>query len=203
MRKILLSICMLCLSFAQAATYQVKAGDTLSSIARTHNVSVENLVGLNNLSSSTLKIGQKLNLGGSKTASSKAQNTQAIQRSTSSNKVRTIAASWSGVRYVYGGVSRGGVDCSGFTMNVLAQMGVRLPHSSAGQFRYGTPVAKSNLREGDLLFFATGGGGISHVGLYLGGGQFIHASNPRTGVIYSSLAEPYYRSTYVGARRVL
>ncbi|GEM49877.1 peptidase [Deinococcus cellulosilyticus NBRC 106333 = KACC 11606] len=189
---------------AQAAgTYTVKSGDTLSSISRTTKVSIESLVKLNGLSSSTLKIGQKLKLGAKSAAATAPKAPVKTQVSTRNSQVRVIAASWRGVPYVYGGVSKRGIDCSGFTMAVMKQMGVNLPHSSAGQYNYGSPVSKANLLEGDLVFFATGGRGISHVGLYLGDGQFIHASTPRTGVIVSNINEAYYRSTYVGARRVL
>ncbi|GGJ58125.1 C40 family peptidase [Deinococcus roseus] len=203
MRKVLLFIFLCCLSVAQAASYTVKSGDTLSSISRKTKVSIDTLVKLNKLSSSTLAIGQKLQLGGSSTSKAPAATPAKSQTAQRSSQVRVIAASWRGVPYVYGGVSRRGIDCSGFTMTVMKQMGVNLPHSSAAQYNYGTPVSKANLMEGDLVFFAAGGRGISHVGMYLGNGQFIHASTPRTGVIVSSIGEAYYRSTYVGARRVL
>lgn len=203
MRKTLISLFLLCLGMAQAAgVYTVKSGDTLSSISKKTNVSIETLVKLNNLSSSTLSIGQKIKLGNASTGSTQSKS-QTAQKPAGNSKVKVIAASWRGAPYVYGGVSRRGVDCSGFTMQVMREMGVSLPHSSAGQFRYGTPVAKSSLREGDLVFFNTTGRGISHVGVYLGSGQFIHASTPRTGVIVSNINEAYYRNTYVGARRVL
>ena len=205
MRKVLLFVFLLCLSMAQAATgsYTVKSGDTLSSISRKTQVSIETLVKLNNLSSSTLKIGQQLKLGAKSNISTTTKAPAKPQVSTRTSQVRVIAAGWRGVPYVYGGMSKRGIDCSGFTMMVMKQVGINLPHSSAGQYNYGTPVSKANLMEGDLVFFATGGRGISHVGLYLGGGQFIHASTPRTGVIVSNINEAYYRSTYVGARRVL
>lgn len=106
-----------------------------------------------------------------------------------------------GVSYVYGGASSKGFDCSGFTMYVMKSMGVSLPHGATAQFGYGDPVDKANLKEGDLLFFKTTPAPIGHVGIYIGNGQFIHASSAKTGVIISNLKT--YGGKYVGARRIL
>lgn len=107
-----------------------------------------------------------------------------------------------GARYRYGGSSRGGFDCSGFTRYVYSRHGVSLPHNSAAQFSKGTPVKKSDLVKGDLVFFSRGSLRVGHVGVYVGDGKFVHASNPRGGVKVSALSESYYSSRYVGARRV-
>lgn len=119
----------------------------------------------------------------------------------SSSAVRT-AMNHLGDRYRYGGSSRGGFDCSGFTRYVYAKHGVVLPHNSAAQFQKGTPVGKGELQPGDLVFFSRGGRRIGHVGVYVGGGKFVHASNPRGGVRVDSLTTGTYARTYVGARRV-
>jgi len=119
----------------------------------------------------------------------------------SSPAVRT-AMNHLGDRYRYGGSSRGGFDCSGFTRYVYAKHGVVLPHNSAAQFQKGTPVGKGELQPGDLVFFSRGGRRIGHVGVYVGGGKFVHASNPRGGVRVDSLTTGTYARTYVGARRV-
>jgi cell wall-associated NlpC family hydrolase len=101
-----------------------------------------------------------------------------------------------GTPYVWGGASPSGFDCSGFTMYVYAQVGVSLPHSAAGQYAMGSPVARSELAPGDLVFF----NGLGHVGLYIGGNQMIHS--PHTGdVVKISSLTGWYASTYVGARR--
>jgi cell wall-associated NlpC family hydrolase len=102
-----------------------------------------------------------------------------------------------GTPYVWGGASPGGFDCSGLVMYVYAQVGVSLPHSSYAQYGYGSPVARSDLQPGDLVFFD----GLGHVGIYVGGGSFIHA--PHTGdVVKISSLSGWYASTYVGARRL-
>lgn len=107
-----------------------------------------------------------------------------------------------GVRYRYGGTSRSGFDCSGFTRYVYSQYGISLPHSSAAQYSHGKAVARNELKEGDLVFFRTTRRGISHVGIYIGGGKFVHASNRIRGVVVDSLGSAYYSARYVGARRL-
>jgi peptidoglycan DL-endopeptidase CwlO len=108
-----------------------------------------------------------------------------------------IAMSYLGTPYVYGGASPSGFDCSGFIMYVFAQVGVSLPHNAAAQYGYGTPVDRSQLQPGDLVFF----NGLGHAGIYVGGGSFIHS--PHTGdVVKISSMTGWYASTYVGARRL-
>ena len=119
----------------------------------------------------------------------------------SSDVVRTAYA-YRGTRYRYGGVSRGGFDCSGFTRHVYAKHGVRLPHSSRAQAAVGRPVSRDQLQEGDLVFFHTTRRGISHVGIYIGNGKFIHASSSGRGVRVDSLRDGYYSRKLVRAKRV-
>ena len=109
-----------------------------------------------------------------------------------------IAMQYLGTPYVYGGASPSGFDCSGFVMYVFNQIGVSLPHNAAAQYGYGMPVSRDQLQPGDLVFF----NGLGHVGIYIGGGQFIHA--PHTGdVVKISSLGGYYASNFVGARRIL
>jgi len=108
-----------------------------------------------------------------------------------------FAMSFLGTPYVWGGASPSGFDCSGFTMYVYAHFGVSLPHNAAAQFGYGSPVPRGDLQPGDLVFFD----GLGHVGIYVGGGSFIHS--PHTGdVVKVSSLSGWYASTYVGARRL-
>ncbi len=107
-----------------------------------------------------------------------------------------------GVRYRYGGTGVAGMDCSGFVSRVFADaLDIKLPRSSAAQAKVGAAVSKANLQFGDLVFFKIRRNRISHVGIYVGDGNFVHAST-KLGVIVSSLSEPYYKRTYATARRI-
>ena len=110
------------------------------------------------------------------------------------SEVINIAKRYLGAPYRWGASGPNAFDCSGFTMFVYKQVGVSLPHSSRAQIGYGERVSRANLQPGDLVFF---GSPIHHVGIYAGGGQYIHA--PRTGdvVKYSSIG----RGDYAGATR--
>lgn len=127
-----------------------------------------------------------------------------VSPSASASDIVSVAQQYLGVPYVYGGSSPSGFDCSGFTMYVFAQVGISLPHGATSQLSYGTEVSRSNLQPGDLVFFQDYGAVASHVGIYIGGDQFIHASsssgNSRC-VTTSSLSESYYASHYLTARR--
>jgi cell wall-associated NlpC family hydrolase len=115
------------------------------------------------------------------------------------SNVVAIAEQYLGYPYRWGGASPStGFDCSGLVMYVFSKVGVSLPHSSYAQYGYGSPVpSMSQLQPGDLVFFD----GLGHVGIYVGGGSFIHA--PHTGdVVKISSLTGWYASTYVGARRI-
>lgn len=115
-----------------------------------------------------------------------------------------VASRYAGTPYVWGGESRYGFDCSGFIIRVMRDLGYKaLPHSAAEQFKYGTPIAQSLLKPGDIVFFAnTYKPGISHVGIYVGKRRFIHAASTRQGTIVSSLDASPYKQKYAGARRL-
>jgi cell wall-associated NlpC family hydrolase len=122
-----------------------------------------------------------------------------------SGNVVQAAYAFRGTRYIMGGTSRSGFDCSGFVRYILsATDGVSLPRTATEQYVHGTPISSNQLQPGDLVFFKnTYKHGISHVGIYAGGGQFIHAANAHKGVRMDSLNSRYYQSHYAGARRVL
>jgi len=117
--------------------------------------------------------------------------------STLGGQAVAIAEQYLGVPYVWGGASPSGFDCSGLVMYVYGRLGVSLPHNAAAQYSMGTPVPRDALEPGDLVFFD----GLGHVGIYVGGGSFIHAPHTGTVVQISSLSG-WYSSTYVGARRI-
>ena len=113
--------------------------------------------------------------------------------------VVSIAMQYLGVPYVWGGESPSGFDCSGFVAYVYAQMGVSLPHYTGAQWAVGAPVSSGDLEPGDLVFFD----GLGHVGLYIGGGEFIHSPHTGDVVRIDSLSESWYAATYDGARRIV
>lgn len=106
-----------------------------------------------------------------------------------------------GTPYVFGGTSRYGFDCSGYTQHVFAMMGISIPRMADAQFYAGSRT-KGGVRPGDLVFFQTYEPGPSHVGIYLGHGTFAHASSSH-GVMVSHLSDPYWSSRYLGAKRLL
>lgn len=117
-------------------------------------------------------------------------------------RLRKAAEAYLGVPYRFGGESRWGMDCSGFISTVFAEVyGKKLPRSSQGMFRTGEPVAKADLRPGDLVFFKSMGY-VNHSGIYMGANHFIHSATS-AGVSYSTLDAPYFGTHYAGARRMV
>ena len=137
------------------------------------------------------------------TSSSSTSNTSTTS-SKSGSSVVEYAKQYLGCKYVSGGTSPSGFDCSGFTTYVFKHFGISLSRTSSAQASNGTKVERSNLQAGDILIFNDySNSKVGHVGIYIGGNQFIHAANSQKGVIISSLSESYYSARYVGARRVL
>ncbi len=122
--------------------------------------------------------------------------TSKIARQLTSSALRFL-----GTPYVFGGTSRSGFDCSGYVQHVFAMLGVSLPRTADAQYDAGHRIVGS-MKAGDLVFFHTYEPGVSHVGIYLGHGRFVHASSSH-GVMVSSLSDSYWSARYVGAKRLI
>ena len=113
------------------------------------------------------------------------------------------ALQYKGYPYVYATAGPNSFDCSGFTSYVYAHFGYTLNRSSKDQIKNGVAVSKSELQPADILLFSRDGTRVTHVGLYIGEGKFIHASTSTTGVIISDLNSTYYTTHYFAARRII
>lgn len=188
------------------AVHVVKEGECLYSIALSHGTTVEALMQKNGLTSTVIYPGQTLALPSPANDGTSRPDLPTPSRGAAGQtvkKILSLASSFLGTRYVYGGSGPSGFDCSGFVRYVFQAAGFNLPHDAEEQAAYGTPVDRSSLQPGDLVFFSYyGSPGIDHVGIYTGEDSFIHASS-HGGVKYSSLNQEYYRENYKGARRLL
>ncbi len=171
--------------------YTVKSGDSLSKIGVQFGMTVAQLKSLNNLKSDTIFVGQKLKV--SSTTSAPAQGSF-------SSRMVTNAKSLIGIPYVWGGSTLAGFDCSGFIYYVANQSGMKIGrYSAAGYYDRSYYVDKP--QAGDLVFFEnTYKPGISHIGIYLGGSQFIHADE-KHGIMISNLTSPYYTAHFSSFKR--
>lgn len=198
---------------APVASYVVSPKDTLFRIARDNGISVEDLRRANGLSSADLiRAGQSLFIpapGRGVASPLRASpgpppsSAPVPGRGELARRVVSIALRYLGTPYSWGGTGPGGVDCSGLVYLVYSPYLPHLPRVSYDQWEAGLPVDRSELAPGDLVFFDTDGTGASHVGIYVGGGRFVHPSAAAGRVVVDRLDEPYYASRYLGARRVL
>lgn len=144
--------------------------------------------------------------GGSSSGSSDSYDSGSSYSSSSlGEQLAATAQKYIGCAYVFGGTSPSGFDCSGFAQYIYGLYGVSINRTADMQLYNGYSVSYSDLAPGDLVFFAntyTTDAAASHVGIYIGGGQFVHAANSYSGVKTSYLSEDYYSSRYVGARRI-
>ncbi len=130
--------------------------------------------------------------------------TQDAPATSTGQKVVQQAMKYKGTKYVFGGTTKKGIDCSGFVMRVYHDVkSWQLPRTSAAMYDKSHPIRSSELRPGDLVFFKnTYKRGISHVGIYTGNNKFIHARGKKWGVTVNALSDPYYQLHYAGARRI-
>ncbi len=171
-----------------SSTYTVQSGDTLSHIAVRYDVNVSDIKSWNGLSSNTIYVGQKLSIKGSSGGSE-----------TPSSSVVDIAKKYVGTPYAWGGTSPSGFDCSGFIYYVFNQAGQSIARTNTDGY-YSKSSFVSSPKAGDLVFFEnTYKAGISHMGIYLGNGEFIHASD--SGVTISKLSNTYWNPKFVGYKR--
>lgn len=139
-----------------------------------------------------------------KTTNEKATTSRSSSEGTAQSIIN-FAKKYIGVKYKWGGTTTKGFDCSGFTQYVFKNYGISINRVSSDQAKNGTYIKKENLIPGDLVFFDTNGGKnqINHVGIYIGGGKFIHSSSSHYGVTISSITSGFYANAYMTARRII
>lgn len=185
-------------SSTSSSTYKVKSGDTLSKIGKKYGVSYKTIMSWNNLKSTKLRVGQKLKI--KKTAKKVSSNVSTSSASTKLKKAVSIAKSVQGVRYVFGGASKSGFDCSGLIYYAYKNAGISVYRTSAAGL-YSISSATKSPKVGDLVFFKnTYKSGISHVGLYMGSGKFVSASGSKVQV--SSINSSYWKKHFAGYRHL-
>ena len=182
----------------RGSLYVVQAGDTLSSIASSQGVPLAALEAANpSAEAGALQIGATLVI-----PSAAAVAASVPAPSTFGAELAALAPKYLGVRYVFGGADPAyGFDCSGLVWYLAHILGVDVPRTSSEQYTVGTPIPENELEPGDLVFFNTEGY-ASHVGIYMGDGEFIQAETWGTVTHYTSLSDPYWAERYMGGRRV-
>ncbi|KOS68641.1 hypothetical protein AEA09_08845 [Lysinibacillus contaminans] len=185
-------------SSSNTSTYIVKSGDTLSKIGSKYGISYQTIMKLNNLTSTKISVGQKLIVSGSTT--SKPTVKPDSPNSSVGNTIVSIAKQYKGVKYVFGGSSPSGFDCSGFISYVYNKAGISTSRlSAAGYYNASTPVSTPQI--GDLVFFSnTYKSGVSHVGIYIGGNQMISASGYYVQI--SNIDGAYWEDHFTGYGRL-
>ncbi len=200
-----------------SVAHVVVVGETLWSIARRYGVPVDDLVERNRLADpDALRLGQRLvvsgPLGRAIPAVRAAASAAVVRRPIATSLLPSRGVKWGsallanasrlvGIRYRWGGMSPRGFDCSGFIGYVMRSVGVVVPRTTYAMWAEGRPVARDQLKVGDIVFFQTTRPGPSHAGIYIGNKQFIHSSSGFARVTVTSLDYRYYQPRYFGARR--
>ncbi len=195
-------------------------GTENSIVTKLYEGSVAKIIGINNawfkvtyngetgyISPDYVEIVEYKNTASNAKSSSGSQSAAAATASATGTRrqIADYAATLLGCKYVYGGNTPSGFDCSGYVKYVFNHFGVSLSRTSSSQYANSVHIKKSDLNIGDLVFFSQNRGSskVGHVGIYVGGGQFIHAASPGKGVRYDSMNSDYYSARYIGCGRVL
>jgi peptidoglycan endopeptidase LytE len=209
---------------AAGESYIVRAGDTVYHLALTHGTTVEALEAANGLTSPAITVGQMLRIPAPPRGSPAPGDLNAPRlfpepapvepapsvnaplspaRTALAARLRASALGYLGTPYRWGGTTPAGVDCSGLVYLVYSPYVANLPRTSYEQWTAGVAVDRAELEPGDLVFFNTDGTGASHVGIYIGDGQFVHPAASTQRVVVDRLDNPYFVTHYLGARRLL
>lgn len=181
--------------WARIITWSDKKGYVLAKYLVNSEKDVEKVAAETKTASAKVSRGTSETTASAEPASAEAQSL--------AEKIINYAKTLQGVKYVWSGTSTKGVDCSGLTTIVFEKYGIYVPRSSGDYYGFGTKVARSDLRAGDIVLWDIDGGtpDVGHVGIYLGNGTFIHASSSKGKVVIANLAT--YGEKYMGARRVI
>ena len=210
----------------ETETYVVKKGDNLHSIAKGAGILVEEIKRLNNLSSAALKIGQVLTLrrndqtdeleelgdveeAPAETVAKKKDENRELSATAGKwngsgerNLFLRVVKTFLGVPYRLGGSTLKGIDCSAFVKKIYEIFNIHLPRTAREQFRFGKKVDKGQLEEGDLVFFRTRRGESTHVGIYIGNNEFVHASSQCKEIKIDNLEAPYFSQRFMKGVRL-
>ncbi len=182
-------------------SYTVRESDTIASIASSHHVTVKKLRKTNALSAKQKPItGDKLNIPDQSIPLS-----QILALINSADPALKEARKHLGKKYVWGANGPKTFDCSGFTCYISNKNGIKLPRTSVRQAEVGKKITRPDLKAGDLIFFDTSKerkGVVNHVGIYIGGNKFIHASSGANKVVISSLNQGFYKQRFKWGRRI-
>lgn len=193
-------------SSTSSSVYTVKNGDYLYAIAMKYNTTVDSIRQLNNLKTNIIYVGQKLKVKGKvtvtkpNTGSGLNSNTKPVSNPTNKNGLINIAKSFIGTPYAWGGTTPRGFDCSGFIYYTFNQSGKQIVRTSAAGY-YNMSTKVSSPKVGDIVYFKnTYAAGITHLGIYMGNGQFIHSGD--NGVEISSIYQSYWKEHFAGYGRL-